>query len=50
MPLLLYLWRKDAWYTLDRRLDMSQSQSGYYGENKNLVSAATQTLAISPSL
>lgn len=33
----LYHWGQSPWYQLDRRLGGPQSQSGLYGENKNLL-------------
>jgi hypothetical protein len=35
-PLLLYSQGKSPLYVLKRRLDAPQSQSGYFGEEKNL--------------
>jgi hypothetical protein len=48
LPLLLYPQRKSLQYPLDRRLGGPWSQTGCYGEEKDLASDKNQTLAVQP--
>jgi hypothetical protein len=47
VPAALLL-RKEPKYPLDGRLGEPQTQSGCYGEEKNLAPAKNQTLAVQP--
>jgi hypothetical protein len=40
MPWPLYLWGKNPWYPLNRRLGVPQSWSGCFGEEENPLSPA----------